>query len=87
MSHKVDDVETLVNRTLDEFKKVDILVNNAGILYDAEGPLGRKLFQESLPEEWHREIELILFGTLNCIKSSDRSYDQTKKWKNCEYLV
>ncbi len=66
---KVDEVERLVNRTVDEFKKVDILVNNAGILYDAEGPLGRKLFQESLPEEWHREIELILFGTLNCIKA------------------
>ncbi len=66
---KVDDVETLVNRALDEFKKLDILVNNAGILYDAEGPLGRKLFQESRPEEWHREIELILFGTLNCIKT------------------
>ena len=66
---KVDEVETMVNRTLDEFKKVDILVNNAGILYDTRGPLGRKLFQESSPEEWHREIELILYGTLNCIKA------------------
>jgi 3-oxoacyl-[acyl-carrier protein] reductase len=66
---KVDEVETMVNRTLDEFKKVDILVNNAGILYDTEGPSGRKLFQESSPEEWHREIELILYGTLNCTKA------------------
>jgi NAD(P)-dependent dehydrogenase (short-subunit alcohol dehydrogenase family) len=66
---KGDEVETLVKRTVDEFKKVDILVNNAGILYDADGPLERKLFQESSPEEWHREIELILFGTLNCIQA------------------
>ncbi len=66
---KVNEVEAMVHRTLDEFKKVDILVNNAGILYDAEGPLGKKLFQESLPEDWHREVELILYGTLNCIKA------------------
>jgi 3-oxoacyl-[acyl-carrier protein] reductase len=65
---KANEVETMVNRTLDEFKKVDILVNNAGIVYDAAGPTGRKLFEESLPEEWHREIDLILYGTLNCLK-------------------
>lgn len=66
---KATQVETMVNRTFDEFKKVDILVNNAGILYDAVGPVGRKLFEESLGEDWHREIDLILYGTLNCIKA------------------
>jgi NAD(P)-dependent dehydrogenase (short-subunit alcohol dehydrogenase family) len=66
---KVNEVEAMVHRALDEFKEVDILVNNAGILYDAQGPLGRKGFVESLSEEWHREIELILYGTLNCIKA------------------
>jgi 3-oxoacyl-[acyl-carrier protein] reductase len=59
----------MLNRTLDEFKKVDILVNNAGIVYDAAGPAGRKIFVESGFEDWHKDIDLILYGTLNCIKA------------------
>ena len=64
-----DQVEKMIHQTLDEFRKVDILVNNAGIVYDAVGPITRKLFVESLPEEWRRDIDLILYGTLNCIKA------------------
>jgi 3-oxoacyl-[acyl-carrier protein] reductase len=64
-----DQVEKMIHQTLDEFRRIDILVNNAGIFYEAGGPIGRKLFEESLPEEWRREIDLILYGTLNCIKA------------------
>lgn len=66
---KRDQVERMVAQTLEEFGKVNILVNNAGIVYDADNPSSRKLFQESHPEDWNREIDLILHGTLNCTKS------------------
>jgi NAD(P)-dependent dehydrogenase (short-subunit alcohol dehydrogenase family) len=65
----MDSVEKMVNKTLDALGGIDILVNNAGIVYESQEPLGRKLFMELSPSEWRREIELILFGTLNCIKA------------------
>ena len=66
---KTDEVGTMVNQTLDSFKKVDILVNNAGIVYDAGGPTARKVFAESGFEDWRKDIDLILYGTLNCMKA------------------
>jgi len=64
-----DQVDTMVNQALNEFGKIDILVNNAGIIYGETGPKARKLFVELPPEEWHGDIDLILYGTLNCIKA------------------
>ena len=64
-----DQVDNMVDQTLNEFGKIDILVNNAGITYDEKGPKARKLFVELQPEEWHEDIDLILYGTLNCIKA------------------
>jgi len=66
---KVDQVGMMVNQTLEEFGNVDILVNNAGIVYDVVGPVARNLFVESGTEEWNKEIDIILYGTLNCIKA------------------
>ncbi len=66
---KADQVNMMVSRTLEEFGKVDILINNAGIAYDMVGPVARNLFAESSTEEWQREIDIILYGTLNCIKA------------------
>ena len=62
-------VNHMVGRVLEEMGKVDILVNNAGIVYDAAGPISKKSFENSLPQEWNREIDLILYGTMNCIKA------------------
>ena len=64
-----EQVTAMTNQTLDEFGKVDILVNNAGIAYDEGGPVARKLFEESGPEDWRQDIDLILYGTLHCTKA------------------
>lgn len=64
-----DQVNEMVRRTLDGFKKVDILVNNAGIIYSDAGPATRKLFANSTPGEWQGEINLILYGVINCTKA------------------
>lgn len=67
---KIDQVEMMVNQTLNKFGKVDILINNAGIVYEADGPIiSRKLFSETVPEDWHKEVDIILYGTMNCIKT------------------
>lgn len=61
-------VNNMVSRVIDNMGKVDILVNNAGIVYDTTGPISKTSFENSLPGEWDREIDLILYGTMNCIK-------------------
>ena len=66
---KDDQVGEMVKQTLDEFGKVDILVNNAGIVYESGTPIGRKPFIDLSAEDWHKEIDLILCGTMNCIKA------------------
>lgn len=42
---------------------IDILVNNAALL------VGHAPFMETSPESWRREIDVILFGTLNCTRA------------------
>lgn len=47
---------------------VDILVNNAGIVQD--GPRGLVQFRDLDPGEWHRSIDLNVYGVLNCVKAT-----------------
>jgi NAD(P)-dependent dehydrogenase (short-subunit alcohol dehydrogenase family) len=47
---------------------VDILVNNAGIVQD--GPRGLVKFRDLDPAEWHRSIDLNLYGVMNCVKAT-----------------
>ena len=52
-------VKDMVAQTVAEFGGLNILVNNAGLVY-------RKRFADSTPEEWRRQIDVCLYGTLNC---------------------
>jgi len=64
-----EQVDEMVRKALSQFKRVDILVNNAGIAYTEEGPIKRPMFAESTSQDWQREIDIILYGTLNCTKA------------------
>ncbi len=55
-------VEDMVNKTLDKFKKIDILINNAGITADS-------LLIRMKEEDWDRVLAVNLKGTFNCIKA------------------
>lgn len=59
---KLDQVETLVNGTLEKFGRVDILVNNAGITRDA-------LLLRMKPEDWQAVIDLNLTGVFLCTRA------------------
>lgn len=62
-------VNQMVSKVLDHFGQVDILVNNAGVVYGPKGPKSRPLFLEYEPEQLREEIELILYGTMNCCRA------------------
>lgn len=54
-----DAVGAMVAQTVETFGKLNILVNNAGLVL-------RKRFLDSTPDEWRRQIDVCLYGTLNC---------------------
>jgi len=58
-------VEQMVNKTLDKFKKIDILINNAGITRDA-------LLIRMKEEDWDKVLAVNLKGTFNCTRSVSR---------------
>lgn len=57
------EVKSMVKAVLAKFGRIDILVNNAG------GMTGPKLFAEKSEEEYLRDIELNLKGTIICTKA------------------
>jgi len=56
---KYAEVCDMVARVERELGPIGILVNNAAVLTP-------KLFADSTPEDWDRDIKVILYGTLNC---------------------
>ncbi len=52
-------VQRMVERVKGEWGGVDVLVNNAGMV-------SRKFFLQTTPEEWRRQIDVGLYGVLNC---------------------
>lgn len=59
------EVETMIERVIRELGALDILVNNAGFLE-------QKLFLETKPEEWQRQIDVCFTGVMNCCHVAGR---------------
>jgi 3-oxoacyl-[acyl-carrier protein] reductase len=59
---KLEQVDTLVNQTLEKFGRVDVLVNNAGITRDT-------LLLRMKPEDWQAVIDLNLTGVFLCTRA------------------
>ncbi|MBX9587718.1 MAG: SDR family oxidoreductase [Hyphomonadaceae bacterium] len=52
-------VKQMVDRIATELGGLNILVNNAGLVI-------RKRFAETTPDEWRRQIDTCLYGTIHC---------------------
>ena len=52
-------VEAMVERVVGELGRIDVLVNNAGFLE-------QKLFLDTRPDEWARQVDVCYTGVLNC---------------------
>jgi 3-oxoacyl-[acyl-carrier protein] reductase len=63
------EVQRLVDRTVDRFRKVDILVNNAAIAVE-------KLFADLTEAEWRRVIDTNLHGTFLCTQAAGKQMIQ-----------
>ncbi len=55
----VEDVDNVVDKTMNEFGKIDVLVNNAGITRDG-------LLKDITKENWDKVLEINLSGVFNC---------------------
>jgi len=59
---QADQVEALVNATMDKWGRIDVLVNNAGITRDT-------LLLRMKPEDWQAVIDLNLTGVFLCTRA------------------
>jgi len=57
-----DEVKASVKKVADEWKTVDILVNDAASFQ-------YKVFTETTPEDWDREIHVNYYGTIHCTRA------------------
>lgn len=62
---KADQVDALVNATMEKFNRLDILVNNAGITRDT-------LLLRMKPEDWQAVIDLNLTGVFLCTRAASK---------------
>jgi 3-oxoacyl-[acyl-carrier protein] reductase len=58
-----EEVNLMVKKALEKFKKIDILVNNAGV------SSGMRPFLELAEKEWDRDFNVDLKGPLYCIRA------------------
>jgi NAD(P)-dependent dehydrogenase (short-subunit alcohol dehydrogenase family) len=58
------EVDEMVEAALKEFGRIDILVNTAGL--SAGGPIP---FTEQTTKTWQKDIDVNLYGTMNCSKA------------------
>ncbi|UMZ72582.1 3-oxoacyl-ACP reductase FabG [Natranaerofaba carboxydovora] len=59
---EIEEVEKMIEKTLEEYGEVDILVNNAGITRDG-------LLKDISNEQWNKVLEINLTGVFNCTKT------------------
>lgn len=59
------EVDSMVEKTLDKFKKIDILINNAGIIRDG-------LLIRMKDADWDAVLNVNLKGTFNCTRAISR---------------
>jgi 3-oxoacyl-[acyl-carrier protein] reductase len=52
-------VNTMVDGIVKDFGGLNILINNAGIAK-------RQRFVETMPQDWHRQIDACLYGAIHC---------------------
>jgi len=69
-----EQVDSFVQKILDNFKKIDILINNAGITRD--GALVRMT-----PENWDLVLSVNLKGTFNCTKAVSKAMMRQRRGK------
>jgi 2-hydroxycyclohexanecarboxyl-CoA dehydrogenase len=63
----LDQVKTMADESKEKAGSIDILVNNAGVpLSIREGKDKRTIFPEIDPSSWKKDIDLSLYGALNC---------------------
>ncbi|MBF2018721.1 MAG: 3-oxoacyl-[acyl-carrier-protein] reductase [Hydrococcus sp. C42_A2020_068] len=63
---KAQEVDNLIEQTLNKFGRIDILVNNAGIARDT-------LLLRMKPEDWQAVIDLNLTGVFLCTKAVSKT--------------
>lgn len=69
---RIEEVQEMVSRVLDQFGQIDILVNNAGIPAVTAGdaiPSEGAFFSQSDRAQWDRTMGLITYGVLNCSRA------------------
>lgn len=59
---KPDDVQKMVNQTLEKFGRIDVLFNNAGMM-------NLSMLSDGDPEEWSQELQTNVNGVLNGIRA------------------
>ena len=59
---KWDSVQAMVKGVEAQFGRIDVLVNNVGWTFD-------RLFVEKTRDEWEREVQLNLWGMINCTRA------------------
>jgi NAD(P)-dependent dehydrogenase (short-subunit alcohol dehydrogenase family) len=64
-------VKSMVAQTVEAFGGLNILINNAGLVF-------RKRFADTTPDEWRQQIDVCLYGTLNCCHAALPHLEATK---------
>jgi NAD(P)-dependent dehydrogenase (short-subunit alcohol dehydrogenase family) len=77
---KKEEVDSLINSTLENFGKIDVLVNNAGIF-----PF--KSFLEMTGEDWDKVLDVNLKGTFLCSQAAAKVMNEGSRIVNISSIA